>query len=84
MLEHKCDVKDTTDFLEISIEKIELLLIKDYGISKRAISLLLLQEDKEILELVKSVEPQIFSQITEIINCTKSSLATPLAIVTSL
>ena len=36
------------DILEISLEKIELLLRADYNVSKRAIGLLLLQEDEEI------------------------------------
>ena len=44
------------DPLEIYLSKLEALILCDYAISKRAIALLLLQEDKDILALIKDKE----------------------------
>ncbi len=75
--------KDGVDILEVSLEKIELLLKAEYGLSKRAIALLLLQEDSEILSLVKSSEPQNLNQIAEIINFAKAHYHEPLSYIIS-
>ncbi len=77
-------IEDTGDILEMSLEKIEGLLKGDYGISRRSIGLLLLQEDEEITSLVKSNEPGSFSQIVEIINHTKAHYQEPLSYIISL
>ena len=70
---------DPGDILEISVEKIELLLSADYGLAKRAMALLLLQEDSEIIALVKTKEPAAFNRIKEIINFTKAHYSEPLS-----
>jgi len=44
------------DPLEIYLSRIQALLAGDYGISKRSLALLLLQEDSEMLDSVKSRE----------------------------
>jgi ferrous iron transport protein B len=76
--------RDTTDILQISLEKIELLLKKDYGLSKRSIALLCLQEDAEILSLVKSGEPEIFEEIKNVVNSSKEYCHEPMSYVISL
>lgn len=72
------------DILENSLEKIENLLKADYGISKRSIGLLLLQDDDEIISLVKFQEQGNFTQIMEIINHAKTHYHEPLAYIISL
>lgn len=64
--------------IEIALEKIEGLLKKDYRISKRAIGLLLLQEDEEIQNLVKEGEPDVFREIASIVARTKTHYGHPL------
>jgi len=44
------------DPLEIYLSRLESLLLSDYKISKRSVSLLLLQEDIEITDIVKEKE----------------------------
>ncbi len=73
--------KDSGDILEISVEKISTLLTADYGLSKRTLALLLLQEDQEIISLVSAKEPAVFKQIMEIVNSTKSRYFEPLTYV---
>lgn len=58
--------------IEIALERIESLLKKDYRISKRAMGLLLLQEDEEIERLVKETEPYAFRKIASIVAETKT------------
>lgn len=70
---------DPGDILEISVEKIALLLTADYGLSKRAIALLLLQEDGEIVALVKAKDSAAFNRIKAIIDSTKAHYPDPLA-----
>ncbi len=72
------------DILENSLEKIENLLKADYGISRRSIGLLLLQEDEEIISLIKSNEPESFDQIMEILNHAKMHFHEPLSYIISL
>lgn len=67
------------EILEVSLEKIELLLKGDYGISKRSLGLLLLQEDSEIISLVKSHEPDTWLKIKEIIKEVKVHYHQPLS-----
>ncbi|MDD5465577.1 MAG: ferrous iron transporter B [Candidatus Omnitrophica bacterium] len=71
------------DILENSLEKIENLLGADHGISKRSIGLLLLQEDEEIMSLVKSSEAESFAQIMEIVNHAKTHFQEPLSYIIS-
>lgn len=77
------EFEDKGDILEISLEKIESLLKRDYGISGRSIGLLLLQEDEEIAALVKSREPENYKFIVEIINHTKGHYHEPLSYIIS-
>lgn len=72
------------DILETSLEKIENLLKADYGISKRSIGLLLLQEDEEIISRVKSSDLENFAQIMEIANHAKAHYHEPLSYIISL
>jgi len=65
--------------IELAAEKVEALLSGDYYISRRAISLLLLQEDEEIIDIVKKTEPGIFSQIHQIISEVKARSVNPLS-----
>ena len=67
------------DILEVCLEKIELLLEKDYGISKRSIGLLLLQEDSEIISLVQTSEQTAWDEIKKILAETKSHYHEPLS-----
>lgn len=76
--------KYLSDILEVSLEKIESLLKGDYGISKRSIGLLLLQEDSEIISLVKSNEPNAWVKIEEIINEAKTHYNQPLSYIITL
>lgn len=74
------DYKGPVEYsLEIAIEKIATLIENDYGLSKRAIALLLLQEDSEIKELVGRKNPKIIEKIGEILKETASRYANPLA-----
>lgn len=70
--------------LEVSLEKIELLLKEDYGLSRRAIGLLLLQEDSEIISLVQSKEPQEWPKIQEVIKEAKAQYNEPLSYIIAL
>jgi len=72
-----------TDEIEFYITKIEKLLTYDYKIAKRAIALLLLQEDEEILELVKSKEKN-FKEILNIINELKNTYHQPISYIISI
>ena len=54
------DYKGPVEYsIEIAIEKIGNLLKRDYFISKRSLALLLLQGDKEIIEIVREKEQDI-------------------------
>lgn len=76
--------KDSGDILEISLEKIEGLLQEDYGISRRSVGLLLLQEDEEIMSLVKSKGLENFTRIMEIVTYTKAYYREPLSYIISM
>jgi len=72
------------DPLEIALEQIEGLLSRDYGISKEAIALLLMQDDSEINDLVKKREPEAFEKISGLIIKTKESYNQPLSYIINL
>lgn len=72
------------DPLEIYLSRIGALLTCDYKIVKRSVSLLLLQEDKEILETVKEKEKENFSAIVNIIREAKLHYSHPLTYIISL
>jgi len=72
------------DRLEIYLSKIESLLSSDYKISKRSISCLLLQEDKEMQDLVKDKEKRSFNEILNIIQEAKSGYSAPPQFIISL
>src|SRR3989339_51616 len=68
-----------SDTLEVYISKIvESLAYSEYKISKRALALLLLQEDAEILETVKTKDAQNFPLIEHIIQEAKKHYSQPL------
>lgn len=67
------------DILEASLEKIEALIEGDYGLSKRAIALLLLEGDGEILSLVGDKDSRSLEKVIEIINYTKANYNDPLS-----
>ena len=71
--------KSAGDFLEISLEKIENLLKDDYNISRRAVALLLLQEDDEMTSMAVAAEsPETSAEIAQIIARTKAHYQEPL------
>ncbi|WP_422447894.1 nucleoside recognition domain-containing protein [Thermoanaerobacterium sp. DL9XJH110] len=69
--------------IEKAATEIEALLKSGYRLSGRAIAFLLLQDDEEILSLVKQREKD-FSRITEIIERTKKAYREPLQYVIAL
>ncbi len=72
------DYKGPVEYsIEIAIEKIENLLKEDYFISKRSLALLVLQQDREMLGLVKEKEPAVLNQIEDIINEVKMHYVNP-------
>jgi ferrous iron transport protein B len=72
------------DPIEIYLSRLEALMFSDYKISKRSISLLLLQEDKEILDLVKDKEKERFNEIQGIIQEAKAHYHHPLSYIISM
>ena len=66
------------DPIEIYLSKLESYLLCDYKISKRAAALLILQEDKEILEKVNEREKDRFNEINKVIQEAKSHYSQPL------
>lgn len=65
------------DPLEIFLSKLESLLAGEYKISKRGISLLLIQEDRDALALVKTKDPGAREEITKIIEEAKAHYRQP-------
>jgi ferrous iron transport protein B len=65
--------------IEIAIEEIENLLTGNYNISKRAIALLLLQEDEEIKEMVKEKDSVALPKIEQVIKGAKAHYVHPVA-----
>lgn len=72
------------DPLEICISKLESLLVSDYRISKRAVALLALQEDREILDIIKEKEKEHFDAILEVIQEAKTHYTHPLSYIIGL
>jgi ferrous iron transport protein B len=64
--------------LEIALETIEGLLHDKYSLSRRALGLLLLQEDQEIKDMVKESQPTIIDHIEKIISGVKAHYAYPM------
>ena len=72
------------DPLEIYLSRLEALLLSDYKISKRAVSLLLLEEDKGILDLVQDKEKERANEILKIIQEAKAHYRHPLSYIISI
>lgn len=72
------------EVIENSINEIVQNLKSEYLLSKRSIALLLIQEDKDMIESVKSSEGNRFVKITDIINRTKKNYTKPMNYVISL
>lgn len=64
--------------IETAIENINKLLKKDYSFSKRSISILLLQDDHEIWDIVKREEGKNFERIERILKNTQQKFTQPL------
>ena len=72
------------DPLELYLSRLDALLRSDYKISRRALCLLLLQEDKEILEVVKDKEKDKADEIVKIIEEAKAHYAHPISYIISI
>lgn len=64
--------------IETAIENVENLLKSDYSFSKRAISILLLQDDHEIWDIVKRKDERNFDRIESIVKKTQQKFTQPL------
>ncbi len=64
--------------LESAINKISTLISDEYPISRRSLSLLLLQQDEDIEKLVKKKEGANYNNIKKIVNETASKFRQPL------
>jgi ferrous iron transport protein B len=64
--------------IEEAESKVEKLLQGKYSIRKRAIALLLLQEDPGIVSLVKNEDPGVFEDVMKIVAGVKDTYARPL------
>lgn len=82
MFVQKCECSG--DILESCLEKIEILLTKDYGISKRSVALLTLQEDEKIMQMIQSNETENFNRIKEIVDHVKSHYDHPVSYMISI
>jgi len=71
------------DPLEVYLSKLESLLFSDYKTSKRSIALLILQEDKEVFDLVKAKEKD-FKEIFGVIEEAKAHYTHPLSYIIGL
>lgn len=75
----KISYEAPVDFsVEIALEQIESLLTADYVLSKRAVGLLLLQEDKDIETVVGEKDADNFGRIKDIVQETKKHYSRPL------
>jgi len=66
------------EVLESAISKISTLMGDEYPISRRSLSLLLLQQDEDIEKLVKEKEGANYNNIKKIVNETASKFRQPL------
>jgi len=71
------------DPLELYISKLESILLSDYKISKRSVSLLLLQEDEDILGIVRDKEKENIDKILNILQEAKVHYSHPLSYIIS-
>lgn len=71
------------DKLEIAISKVQNTLKSDYPISKRAISILLLEEDNDVYKLVKEKESD-FDDINNVLSKEKSKFTDSIKYLTKL
>lgn len=71
------------DPLELYLSNLGFLLESEYNISKRAVSLLLIQEDKEMLGFVKEKEGERFEEILKLIREAKARYNYPLQYIVS-
>ena len=75
----KIKYEDPVQFsIEIALEQIEALLRANYILSKRAIGLLLLQQDKDIEAIVREKDPDSFGKIKDIVQRTQKQYSHPL------
>ncbi|MHC4571750.1 MAG: nucleoside recognition domain-containing protein [Planctomycetota bacterium] len=75
----KIKYEDPVEFsIERALEQIESLLKEHYILSKRAIGLLLLQEDKDIEAIVREKDADNFGKIKDIVHETKKHYTHPL------
>lgn len=65
--------------IETALERIEALIHSDYCISKRAMALLLIQDDEEILSIVTEKEPNYIGEIKKVIEDIKLKYMDPLS-----
>lgn len=65
--------------IEIAVETIETLLTSEYPISKRAIALLLLQQDEEVKGMVKDREPGKLNEVEKIIKEAAAHFTNPIS-----
>lgn len=72
------------DPLEIFLSKLESLLLSDYKISKRSVSLLLIQEDRQTLDTVKDKEKERINEILSVMQEAKDHYSHPLSYIISL
>ncbi|WP_242866783.1 nucleoside recognition domain-containing protein [Abyssisolibacter fermentans] len=66
------------EIIEDSINEIVKILKYEYVLSKRSIALLLLQEDNDVIEMVKAQEKNNYIKIIDIINKAKKNYDKPL------
>ena len=64
--------------LDRAVEQIEGLLTGHYVLSKRAIALLLLQDDRQIWDLVKARDARAYEQIEQLAVAARQSYSDPL------
>ena len=75
----KIKYEDPVEFsIEVALEQIESLLKENYILSKRAVGLLLLQEDKDIEAIVRDKDTDNLGKIKDIVHETKKHYAHPL------
>ena len=75
----KIKYKDPVEFsIEVALEQIESLLKENHILSKRAVGLLLLQEDKDIEAIVRDKDADNLGEIKHIVHETKKHYTHPL------
>lgn len=84
MIKQKINPIEYDSSIQIAVTKIKEILNKDYPFSKTALGLLLLQEDREIRELIKEKEPEVLERIDSIVKSTKEHYSQPLEYIITL